>query len=38
MLARIRPHLRPWLNGLFWFATTGVVILDYPALAGLPIA
>ncbi len=34
MLARIRP----FLHALFWFATTGIVILDYPALAGLPIA
>ena len=34
MLAR----LRPLFHGLFWFATTGILILDYPALAGLPVA
>ena len=38
MLARIRPQIRSFLHGLFWFAATGVVILDYPALAGLPLA
>ena len=38
MFARIRPQIRPFLHGLFWFASTGLVILDYPALAGLPVA
>lgn len=30
-------RFRPWIAGLFWFAVTGVVILDYPALAGLTL-
>ena len=38
MLARLTPQIRSFLYGLFWFATTGAVILDYPALAGLPVA
>lgn len=38
MINRIRPQIRPFLYGLFWFASTGIVILDYPALAGLPVA
>jgi hypothetical protein len=30
-------RLRPFLVGLVTFATTGIVILDYPALAGFPL-
>ena len=30
-------RFRPWITGLFWFAVTSIVILDYPALAGMPI-
>ena len=28
---------RSTLIGLIWFAATGIVILDYPVLAGMPI-
>lgn len=30
-------RFRPWIAGLFWFAVTGVLVLDYPALAGMPV-
>jgi hypothetical protein len=33
MIARFRSLL----IGLVWFAATGIVILDYPALAGMPV-